>query len=45
MCCAERKRREQEARQTKFYALVFGIFVLLVISFVYGARYLASWMG
>lgn len=42
MCCAERKRREQEARQTKFYAVVFGIFTLLVFLFIFGARYLAS---
>lgn len=42
MCCAERKRREQEARQTKFYAVVFGVFVLLVILFVTGAWSLGS---
>lgn len=42
MDCAEKKKREQEARQTKFYAVVFGVYFLLVISFVSGARYFAS---
>ena len=42
MICAEKKRTEQEGRQTKFYALVFGVYVLGVISFVAGAWSIAS---
>ncbi len=42
MSYAERTRREQEARQTKFFAVVCGVYVLLVFLFVGGAWYLGS---